>query len=74
MTDCDKQQRDQHLRQLVHDVRNCLQVVGMGTEVLKTAREDDRKFTTICESIDKERRTALKLMDEFLIVACEGDA
>ncbi|HET6568655.1 MAG TPA: hypothetical protein VFG50_11875 [Rhodothermales bacterium] len=74
MTELDRQRRDKHLHQLAHDVRNSLQVVGMGSEVLKTARGDDVKFAQVCEWIEAERKTALRLVDELLKAACEDGA
>ena len=60
---------DERLRQLAHDIRHCLHVIGMGMELLKTVRENDRQFAEICESINQERRTARKLVDELAAFA-----
>lgn len=69
MSEPEKQRHDEQLRQLGHDVRHCLHVIGMGMEILKTVREDDDRFVEICELIDKERKTAMKLVRELVAVA-----
>lgn len=67
-TQCD----DEQLRQLAHDVRHCLYVIGMGTEILRTAREDDDRFAEVCELIDEERKTAMKLVGKLIDAAFAG--
>lgn len=73
MPEHEKQPRDEYLRQLGHDVRHCLHAIGMGTEVLKTTRNNDAQFAEICELIDKERKTTMKLLGELLDAAVEGN-
>lgn len=68
----DEPQHDEHLHQLVHDVKHCLHVVGMGTEILKGVRDDDRKFAEICAAMDKEQREAMRLLANLLSATCEG--
>lgn len=61
-----EQRSDEQLRQLAHDVRHCLHVIGLGTEMLKGARDDERRFAELCESIDRERQEARRLVDELV--------
>lgn len=70
MPDHEKQSLDEQLRQLSHDVRECLHAIGLGTEILKNLREDEARFAEICEAIDNERKTAQKLVHELLKAAC----
>ncbi len=72
MTVDGEQQHDEQLHQLVHDVRHCLNVVSMGTEILKDVREDDVRFAEVCESMEKERRKAAKLLSDYLSETCKG--
>lgn len=69
MPEHEKQSRSEYLRQLSHDIRHCLHAISMGTEVLKTVREDAARFTEVCELIDKERKTAMKLLGELIDAA-----
>ncbi len=68
----DEPPHDEHLHQLVHDVKHCLHVVGMGTQILKDVRDDDGKFAEICAAMDKEQREAMRLLDDLLKATCEG--
>lgn len=42
---------DQHLRELLHDVRSDLTVLAMGLEALEGVREDPARFTEILAMI-----------------------
>ncbi len=66
MTDPDQQPHDEHLHQFVHDINQCLYIIGMATEVLKGVQDDKSQMAEVCELIDKERRTAVELLAEFL--------
>lgn len=68
----DIQHHDEQLRQLAHDVRHCLHVIGLGAEMLKNVRDNERLFAEICASIDQERRTAWKLIDKLVAAASAG--
>lgn len=57
---------DEDLHQLVHDLQGCLQVIGLGTALLEDVRDDDAKFSKVCSQIDRERREAVRILDEFL--------
>lgn len=57
---------DDNLHQLVHDVQGCLHLIGLGTELLKAARDDEASFTEITDRIDQERREAGRLLREYL--------
>lgn len=64
---------DEQLRQLSHDIRHCLHAIGLGTELLKTVRADDERFAEVCELINTEQKTAMKLVRELIDAAFEGD-
>jgi hypothetical protein len=57
---------DDRLHQLVHDVQGCLHLIGLGTELLKGARNDEASFTEIADKIDHQRREAARLLTEYL--------
>lgn len=57
---------DEDLHAFVHDVQGCLQVIGLGTELLKGVRDDDAKFAEICARIELERHEAVRLLTEYL--------
>lgn len=69
MPEHDTRHEDQRLRQVAHDVQHCLYVIGLGTELLATVREDEHRFAELCEAIDKERRAAKELVGELLDIA-----
>ena len=60
-------------RQLAHDLKNSLAVIGSGLEVLKltTPPENAREFQDIFEMMDKERKAATKLVDDIRDAALE---
>jgi hypothetical protein len=60
------------LQQVVHDVQNCLHVIGLGTEILKEVRGDDSRFAEVCEGIDRERREAMRRLREYLLSSHDG--
>ncbi|EAR21040.1 hypothetical protein [Nitrococcus mobilis] len=74
MSDHEKQSQDEQLRQLSHDVRECLHAIGLGTELLKNLREDEARFAEICEAIDNERKTAQRLMHELIHAATHDNS
>ena len=74
MPEHEKQLGDEQLRQLSHDLQECLHVIGMGTQMLQNVREDVDRFTQICEAIDKERKTAQKLVCELIDAASRGNS
>lgn len=63
---------DEKFHNLHNDVGHCLHVISMATEILKNVRDNDQRFNEVCETIEKERRTALTLVDEFLNGSCIG--
>ncbi|MDN5871884.1 MAG: hypothetical protein L0H73_14330 [Nitrococcus sp.] len=65
-------QHDEQLHQLAHDVRQCLHVIGIGAEMLKSARNDEARFAELCEAIDQERKTAQQLVEELIEAAFCG--
>ncbi len=65
-------QHQEQLHQFVHDVKHCLHVIGMGTEILKGVRDDDARFAEICAAMEAERGKALQLLNDFLKDACKG--
>lgn len=67
-----EQQHDEQLLQFVHDIKQYLHVVGMGTEILKGVRENGVRFAEVCESMDQERRKALQLLDDFQQARANG--
>jgi len=72
MTPYVEQRHDEPLHELVHDVKDSLNVVGLGMEVLRDLREDEVRFAEVRLSIDRERLRALGLLDRFLEATCEG--
>lgn len=62
----DEQQHDEKLHQFVHDIKHCLHVVGMVTEILKQVREDDAKFAEFCELMGREHKKAIKVLNDYL--------
>ena len=70
MTERIESDRIQKLRQLHHQLQNCLNVISLGTDVLADSRNDDATFTEFYETIRDERKSASKLLDEFLKTAC----
>lgn len=60
------------LHKLVHDVQNCLHVIGIGLEILGGVRDDDAKFAEISAGIDHERREAVRLLREYLLSTRDG--
>ena len=73
MPDPEKPLADEQLRQLCHDLRECLHMIGMGMELLQNAREDAERFAQTCEAIDKERKAAQKLAGELIDAACRSN-
>lgn len=65
----DPQPRNDDLHQLVHDIRHCLHVIGMGMTLLPEVRNDDQKFAELCGTIDHERQQAAKLVDQLFDAA-----
>lgn len=57
---------DEGLHRLVHDVQGCLHVIGLGTELLKGARDDEASFTEISDRIEHERCEAVRLLNEYM--------
>lgn len=57
---------DEGLHEMVHDVQSCLHVIGLGTELLQGARNDDVRFEQVCQSIDFQRREAVRLLSTYL--------
>lgn len=68
MPELEAPQEDERLRQLAHDLQHCLYVIGLGTELLKAAREDESRFAELYESIDQERKAANELVGELVAV------
>ncbi len=63
--------REEQLRQLHHDLQNCLNGISMGTDVLADNRSDDAIYAEFYDLVCDERRTATKLLEQFLKTACE---
>lgn len=59
-------QEDQDLGQLVHDLRHCLHVIGLSSELLPNVRNDDRRFAEVCGWIDNERIKAGELLNQLV--------
>lgn len=57
---------DEGLFKLVHDVQGCLHIIGLGTELLKGARDDDAVFREVTDRIDRERGEAMRLLHQYL--------
>lgn len=72
MPEHEKPLADEQLRQLSHDLRECLHMIGMGVELLQKARQDAERFAQTCEAIDKERKAAQKLVGELIDAACRN--
>lgn len=66
MTDFIQSESDKKIYILHHDIKNCLHVISIGMELLKSARHDEPRFREICENIEQERRSAAKLLGELL--------
>lgn len=66
MTEFIKSDADRKIYTLHHDLKNCLHVISIGMELLKSARHDEARFREICENIEHERRSAAKLLGELL--------
>jgi hypothetical protein len=64
-----RERHDAQLRQLAHDVQDCLHVISMAVRLLKDARDDDRRFDELCGWIDAQRRQATDLVTELLTAA-----
>lgn len=73
MSEHGKELEDEQLRQLSHDLRECLHMIGLATQMLQNVREDVDRFAQICEAIDKERTTAQKLVCELIDAASRGN-
>ena len=71
MTDFIQSDQDKKLYTLHHDIKNCLHVISIGLELLKSSRQDEARFKEICEDIEGERRTAGRLLCELLTVLDE---
>lgn len=74
MADSEQEDHDEKLHQFAHDLQNYLHVVAMGTETLKSVRDDDKMFAEVCTSMDGERRDILALLEAFLKSTCKGCA
>jgi len=72
MTASEPVEIDQGLHQMVHDVQNCLHVIGMGAERLRDVRDDDAKFAEAFEGIDRGRREAVRLLRDYLQSTHDG--
>lgn len=59
-------QADRQLGQLVHDLRHCLHVIGLGSELLPNVRHDDRRFEEVCGWIENERIKAGQLLNQLV--------
>jgi signal transduction histidine kinase len=70
MTERIKLERNKKLRNLHHEIQNCLTVISMGTDALTQSRDDDAMFAELYETVRKNRIEAAKLVDEFLVNAC----
>lgn len=64
---------DDRLRQLAHDVRNCLNIIGMSAQVLKDGRPGADEIAELSASIDQERKTASELLDELVAAMSRAD-
>ncbi len=51
-------------RQMLHDLRHCLSVIGMGMVVLRQGQSDCR-LGELCDSLDAERKKAVRLLREL---------
>ena len=56
----------QYLRQLQHDIKNALHVVGLGLAVLNSVRDDPTQFAETYAVVDEERRNARDLVAQLL--------
>ena len=67
--------RNKRVRQLAHDLKNSLAVIGSGLEVLKLTAppENAREFQDIFAMMDTERKAATKLVDDFRDAALEAE-
>lgn len=66
MSEHNKEQHQQHLMKLAHDIHQSLHVIKLGTTLLKTLRNDEQQFANLCESIDMEGKQVKVLVDELL--------
>ena len=62
---------DEKLHLLHHDIKNCLHVISIGMEALSTVRDNEREYSELKSSIEKERKEAVRLTDEMLKTACK---
>lgn len=51
-------------RQMLHDLRHCLSVIGIGMVVLQQGQTDNR-LIELCDSLDAERKKAVQLLREL---------
>jgi hypothetical protein len=61
----DQENPDDRINKLAHDVRQCLQVIGLATNVLRGMREHDGTLSEVCELLDGQRKEMLELIDEL---------
>ena len=52
--------REEHLRTLAHDLKNCLSVISMGMAALEAVREDAAQFADVQAAIKKDGVDPLK--------------
>lgn len=74
MTVQDEPRHDERLHQLVHDVQNCLHVIGMGMELQKDARGDDARYAELGEAMSKQHKKAVRLLDDYIRAAYDRPA
>jgi signal transduction histidine kinase len=61
---------EERLAALSHDVRGCLHVLETGVTLLKHSREQEGRFTELCELMENEQRKTRDLVNELLELAC----
>jgi signal transduction histidine kinase len=64
---------EQQLRRLEHDIKNSLNVISLGLDVLKSVRTDESQFAEVCQAIEAERKQAGLLVAELVQTAREGN-
>jgi len=64
-TELSDEHGDQDLRNVVHELRNCLYAMGIGLALLAKSRNDAEKFNNLLEKVNQEQQVAVELLDKL---------
>lgn len=68
-----EQDRAARLRQLAHDLRNHLYVIGLSVSVLQRKVPVENELKELIQKLEDEQKQAVNVLDEVLLLARQED-